>query len=111
MLTTVVNTIRPTASSTAFLAPPGVLTTPTSEGPPTNWKRSEICGRITWYATATAPMVTTEPTSMIQPAIHEVNGRAICLDHWYTEPASGNCPASSAKHSATRNCPASTVGQ
>ena len=55
--------------------------------------------------------MTIEPTVRIQPPKKEVNGLAICLDHWYTEPASGNCPASSAKQSATRNWPTNTAGQ
>ena len=50
------------------------------------------------------------PMRMIQPAIQDVIGRATCFDHWYTLPASGNWPAISAKHSATRNCPTNTIG-
>jgi hypothetical protein len=51
------------------------------------------------------------PMIMIQPASHDVAGFAICLAHWYTEPASGNWPASSAKHSATASWPTKTSGQ
>jgi hypothetical protein len=45
----------------------------------------------------------------IQPVIHETKSVPIRLDHWYTEPASGNCPAISAKHRATDICPANTT--
>ena len=55
--------------------------------------------------------MTTAPTLRIQPPKNAVNGLATCLAHWYTEPASGYCPASSAKHSATRNWPTKTAGQ
>jgi hypothetical protein len=75
-----------------------------------NWKVLLTWGRITCKATATAATVTIEPTTMIQPAIHEVKSPAMRLDHWYTEPASGYWPASSAKHRATQNCPAKTIG-
>ena len=55
--------------------------------------------------------MTIAPIAMIQPDIQEVTGRAICLDHWYTEPASGNWPAISAKHRATASWPMKTSGQ
>ena len=95
----------------AFFAPAGVAVWPTSAEPPTISKAAETCGRMIWYATATAAAVTIAPMLMIQPAIHEVVGRAICFDHWYTEPASGYWPATSAKHSATAPCPMNTSGQ
>ena len=111
MFTTVVNTISARASTMAFCAPAGVLVRPASEEPPTISKPSETCGRITWYATATAAAVTIEPMMMIQPAIQDVAGLATCFAHWYTEPANGNCPASSAKQSATAPWPTKTIGQ
>ena len=48
MLMTVVNTTRPAASSSAFLAPSGVDTRPMSAGPPMIWNADEICGATTW---------------------------------------------------------------
>ena len=48
MLITVVNTTRPAASSSAFLAPSGVDTRPMSAGPPMIWNADEICGATTW---------------------------------------------------------------
>jgi hypothetical protein len=69
------------------------------------------CGSTTCQATATAATVTIEPMIRIQPVIHDVKSDPIRLDHWYTEPASGNCPDSSAKHRATQNCPPSTTSQ
>ena len=77
---------------------------------PRIWNDVETCGRITCHATATAATVTIEPTTMIQPAIHDVKSLPMRLDHWYTEPASGYWPASSAKHSATDICPMKTIG-
>ena len=55
--------------------------------------------------------MTIDPTVRIQPPKKEVKGLAICFDHWYTDPASGYWPASSAKQSATSICPTSTAGQ
>ena len=66
-----------------------------------NWKNLLACGRTTCQPTATAATVTIEPMIRIHPVIHETKSVLIRLDHWYTEPASGNWPASSAKHSAT----------
>ena len=92
MLMIVANTTSPSARMMAFCAPPGVDVRPASSVPPTSWNAVETCGRMIWYATATAAAVTIAPMIMIQPASHDVAGLAICLDHWYTEPASGNCP-------------------
>ena len=70
-----------------------------------------ICGSTTCHATATAATVTIDPMIRIHPVIQDTKSVPIRLDHWYTEPASGNCPASSAKHSATQNWPARTTSQ
>ncbi len=48
MLMIVVKTTSSTASTTAFLAPSGVLYEPMSFVPPTISNAPEICGRITW---------------------------------------------------------------
>ena len=48
MLMMVVKTTRPAASSSAFLAPSGVVARPMSAGPPMNSKNAEICGSTTW---------------------------------------------------------------
>ncbi len=48
MLITVVNTTRPAASSSAFLAPSGVDTRPTSDGPPMISNADVICGATIW---------------------------------------------------------------
>ena len=37
---------------------------------------------MTCQATATAATVTIEPTTMIQPAIHDVKSLPMRLDHW-----------------------------
>ena len=59
------------------------------------------CGNTTCQPTATAATVTIEPMMRIQPVIHDRLSVPIRFDHWYTEPASGNWPAISAKHNAT----------
>ena len=66
-------------------------------------------GSTTCQPTATAETVTIEPMIRIQPVIQETASAPIRFDHWYTEPASGYWPASSAKHSATHICPANTT--
>ena len=48
MLMIVVNTTSPAASSSAFLAPSGVDTSPMSAGPPMISNAEEICGATTW---------------------------------------------------------------
>lgn len=48
MLMMVVNTTRTAASSSAFLAPPGVATWPMSALVPMISNAAEICGATTW---------------------------------------------------------------
>ncbi len=53
------------------------------------WKWVEIWGRMICQASATAGTVMICAHRYIQPVFHAHAFDASCLDHWYTEPASG----------------------
>ncbi|AIA07131.1 hypothetical protein DC74_6697 [Streptomyces noursei] len=73
-LTRVVKAIR-TAPRRTALAAASVLPVPS----PTNWNHDEICGSVTWYASATAASDTMDAVSIIQPPSQPTCGPPSCF--------------------------------
>jgi hypothetical protein len=111
MFTIVVTTRRITPSRTAFWAPVAEVSEESAPDPPTSWKPDQILGRTAWIAIAAAATVRIWPMTMTQPVNQPATVPANRLDHWKIAPETGHRAASSAKHSATSNCPRKTSGQ